>query len=351
MHTKNIIKSIVVLSFASQFAKAQDTHFSLYSEIGSAINPALSGVQYDTKVTANFRTQWGSVSKSYQTIGLSYEQAIGHKKLKGQYFSVAFNIFRDQAGDAKLSVLNPNLGICYLRKISKTFKASAGFQGGFNYKTINTDNLKWDKQYDGFAYDPNLPSGETPPRSSITSYDLGGGFNFSYAKNEKLFISVKEGNKFNVGLSAYHFGVPLNSFIINTEKLYTRTCFYMNGDFNIPGSKQSVMPSFLFMRQGTSSEFVVGALYKFILVDQSLFTGIKKPAAFAIGGQYRYKDAVIPSLLFQYDKYAFGLSYDINVSALTPASKRFGGIEFMLRYNMSPGYGKSLGRSDTKSSY
>ena len=111
------------------------------------------------------------------------------------------------------------------------------------------------------------------------------------------------------------------------------------------------MPSFLYMRQGPSSEFVIGALYKFILVDQSLFTGIRKPAAIAIGGQYRYKDAIIPCILMQYDKYAFGISYDINVSSLTPASKRNGGLEVMLRYNMSPGYGKNLGRGDTKASY
>ena len=350
MQTKNIIKSVLVLSIISQIAKAQDIHFSQYTEVGSAINPALAGVQYDTKITANFKTQWGSVAKSYQTNGISYEQAIKHKKLNGSYFTLAINIFRDQAGDAKLALLNPNIGISYLQKINKTMKVSGGLQGGFNYKTINIDNLKWDKQYNGYAFDPSSPNGETTPRSSITSYDLGGGANFNYAKSEK-FISAKDGNKFNIGLSAYHYSIPRNSFIISSEKLYTRACFYFNGDFNIPGSKHAVMPSFLYMKQGPSSEFVIGALYKFILVDQSLFTGIRKPAAIAIGGQYRYKDAIIPCVLMQYDKYAFGISYDINVSSLTPASKRYGGLEVMLRYNMSPGYGKNLGRGDTKASY
>lgn len=350
MYTKNIIKSLIIISFTSQLANAQDIHFSQYSEMGSIINPALAGVQYDTKVIASFRSQWGSVAKSYQTFGLGFEQAIKAKKLRGGYFTVAFNVFRDQAGDAKLSNLNPNLGISGLVKINKLLKISAGIQGGFNYKTINTDNLKWDRQYNGYEHDPSLPSGEIAPRSSITSYDLGFGGNFNYAKSEK-FISAKDGNKFNAGFSLYHFGLPLNSFIITSEKLETRYILHFNGDFNIPGSKQSVMPSFIVMRQGPSSEFVLGAMYKFVLVDQSIVTGIKKPSAFALGVQYRYKDAVIPCILYQYDKYSLGLSYDINVSALTPASKRNGGLEVMLRYNMSPGYGKNLGRSNTKSSY
>ena len=111
------------------------------------------------------------------------------------------------------------------------------------------------------------------------------------------------------------------------------------------------MPSFLYMRQGPNSEIIVGALIKFIIVDQSTYTGVKKPLAIAIGGHYRYKDAIIPAFLLQVDKYAFGVSYDINVSALTPASRRFGGLEVMLRYNLYPGYGKNLGRSDTRPSY
>jgi type IX secretion system PorP/SprF family membrane protein len=351
MDIKNILKSFLIIGLTSNLIIAQDIHFSQYSELGSAINPALAGVQYDTKILANYRTQWGSISKSYQTYGLCFEQTIGRKKLKGNYFTVIFNVFRDRAGEAKLSTLNPNLGLAFSLKVNKTIKFSTGLQGGFNYKTINVDDLKWDKQYDGYTYNQNLPTGESAaPRSSITKFDIGGGINFSYAKSEK-FISAGDGNKFNAGISFFHFNSPQNSFITVSEKLDMRSCLYFNGDFNIPGSKQSVVPSFLYMRQGTSNEFVLGMMYKFILVDQSLFTSIKKPSAFSLGLQYRYKDAVIPCILYQYDKCAIGLSYDINVSALTPASKRYGGLEVMLRYNMSTGYGKNLGRGDTKASY
>jgi type IX secretion system PorP/SprF family membrane protein len=349
MQKKNILFGFICALTLTQL-RAQDIHFSQYTEIPSTINPALAGVNYDTRIIGQYRTQWGSVAKAYNTYGVSFEQAIKHKKLKGQYFAVSANIYRDLAGDAKMGMLNPNLGMCYIVKINKQMKASGGLQGGFVYRTIDVSKLRWDKQFNGYEYDPNLPNGEELPRSAITSYDLGGGFNFSYAQSEK-FISAKDGNKFNVGISAFHYEIPRNSFFSSSEKLYTRYCAYMNADINIPGTKNAVMPSFIYMRQGTNTEFVIGAMYKFILKDQSMYTDKVKPSAFAIGVQYRYKDAIIPCLLMQYDKYAFGFAYDINVSALTPASKRNGAMEVMLRYNMSPGYGRNLGRGDQKASY
>ena len=110
MKTKYILNSFLAFLLVIQVSKAQDIHFSQYTETPSSINPALAGVHYNTRVTANFRTQWGSVATSYQTIGLSFEQTIKAKKIKGSYFAFALNIFRDAAGDAKLNTLNPNLG-------------------------------------------------------------------------------------------------------------------------------------------------------------------------------------------------------------------------------------------------
>ncbi len=350
MKTKYIIASVLGLACLSRVAVAQDVHFSQYAETPSIINPALAGVRYNTSLSANYKDQWGSVASKYQTFGLSFEQTIKFRKMKSNYFAFAINIFRDAAGDAKLNTLNPNLGFSYIQKVNRFMRISGGIQGGFLYRTIDVDNLRWDKQYNGYTYDSNLPNGENTPRSSITTYDIGGGVNLSYAQSDK-FISSRNAAKFNIGASAYHFGLGRNSFFTSTEKLQTRICAYFNGDFNIPSTKNAIMPSFLYMRQGPSSEVILGALIKFILVDQSTYTGNKKPFALALGGYYRFKDAIIPSVLMQYDRYAFGVSYDINVSALTPASKRYGGLELMLRYNMFPGYGRNMGRSDTRPSY
>jgi type IX secretion system PorP/SprF family membrane protein len=350
MKAKYIILSVVAVTFYNRVV-AQDVHFSQYAETPSIINPALAGVTYNTRVAFNAKDQWGALGAAYRTIGLSFEQTIKHRKLKGNYFAVSANIFRDEAGDAHMKTLNPNIGVSYLQKINKKMKISGGLQSGFFYRTIDISGLRWGEQYNGYNYSAELPTGEgTTPRSSITSFDIGGGVNLNFIQSDK-FLSAKNAAKFDVGMSAYHYGLGRSSFIINSEKLKTRFCSYFNADFNIPNSMNAIMPSFLYMRQGTSSEFIAGALFKFIIGDQSTYTALRKPRALSLGGYYRYKDAIIPSALFQYNKIAIGLSYDINVSSLTPATNRSGGFEIMLRYNVFPGYGVNLGRSDTKPSY
>ena len=346
-----IIIAVGVCIITGKSAFAQDIHFSQYAETPSSINPALAGVTYNTRVIANYKTQWSTVGTKYLTMGFSFEQAIKHKKLKNNYFAIVGNIYKDVAGDAKLSTLNPNFGFTYLQKISKKMKLSSGLQTGLMYKTIDINSFRYDRQYDGYKYDASLSNGEAnTPRSSIVAFDLGGGVNLNYLQSDK-YLSAKNAIKFDVGVSAYHFSLGRSSFITSSEKLHTRFCGYFNGEFNIPGSINAILPSFLYMRQGSNGEFIAGALFKFIIGDPSTYTSLKKPRSLAIGGYYRYKDAIIPSMLFQYNKYGIGVSYDINVSALTPASNRVGGLELMLRYNILPGYGVNLGRADTKPSY
>jgi type IX secretion system PorP/SprF family membrane protein len=349
MKTKRIIAPILALSLYAGITKAQDIHFSMFTEMPSSINPAIAGVNYNLRVTGNYRSQWSSVASKFETMGLSYEQTIRHKKLKSNYFAFNINIFKDLAGDAKLSTLNPNVGISYHQKITKQMKFSGGIQSGFMYRTIDVSNLTWDRQFDGFSYNPSLSSGEDIPNSGVTSFDLGGGVNFNYNAGDKF--AGKSPARFDVGLSAYHYQLAKNSFINSTEKLQTRICGYFSGEISIPNSINAIAPSVLYMRQGPSSELIAGALFKFIIGDPSTYTSLKKPRAFGVGGYYRYKDAIIPSILFQYNKYAIGVAYDINVSALTPATNRYGAFEVMLRYNMWPGYGVNLGRRDTKPSY
>lgn len=353
MQAKKITQSIVATCLLFQVGRAQDIHFSQYAETPSSINPALAGVTYNTRVIANYKSQWSSVNASsqYRTIGLSFDQTIKHKKLRNNYFAVAANVFQDQAGDANMKTLNPNLGFTYIQRVNKQMKLSGGVQSGLFYRTIDVTQLRWGEQYNGYTYDALLPSGEpNVPRSAITSFDIGGGINLNFVQSDR-FLSAKNAARFDAGFSAYHYNVGRSSFITADENLNTRMCMYFNGDFTIPGSRNAILPSFLYMYQNPSSEFILGALFKFIIGDPSTYTGNKKPFALSVGGYYRYKDAIVPAMLLQRDKFALGLSYDINISALTPATSRQGGFEIMLRYNLYPGYGINLGRSDARPSY
>lgn len=351
MKTRNrVVLAGMLLMFGIN--QAQDIHFSQYLETPTTLNPALYGLQYDTRIMANYRNQWSYVtgtSKAYQTYGVSYDGGYA-KKLRGKRIGWGLNIIRDVAGDSKMSTLLPTAGAMIATRINRQMKASAGFQFGLNYRTVSTSNLRWGAQYRNYEYDASLPSGEQPPVSSLLSTDVGAGAHFSYAQSEK-YISAKDGSKFDAGFAAYHFKPTKSSFFTTSEKLDMRVIGYVTGEFFIPKMRIALDPSIIYQRQSKHHEFIAGLMFKYVLVEESKFTSIKKPHAFSFGATYRYKDAIIPAILWQYDKYALGFAYDINVSQLTPASRLKGGLEVMLRYNTSSGYGKNLGRTDTKASY
>lgn len=81
------------------------------------------------------------------------------------------------------------------------------------------------------------------------------------------------------------------------------------------------------MSQGTFKELIFGAAAKYILLDER---GVYRALYF--GGWYRNKDAGFVSVGMDYDSWNVGVSYDINISNLTPASNMKGGLEISVIY-------------------
>ena len=79
----------------------QDVHFSQFYASPLTLNPANAGIfDGDLRMTANYRSQWGTVSKAYSTMAASVDMPV-LKKLKGGMFGFGINFFKDQAGDSK----------------------------------------------------------------------------------------------------------------------------------------------------------------------------------------------------------------------------------------------------------
>lgn len=340
--TKRLIAACVMM--APMAIKAQDVHFSQFNETPVIVNPALSCTAYDTRVIANYKSQWATVTSPFTTYGITVEQAIKHLKLRKAYTGASLIILNDKAGDAGLGTLTANLGLNAVVKTGEFSKLSVGVGGGVNYRTINPSKLKWESQYDGYKYNGDTPSGEAAPNTTMVQGDFMGGIVYHYAKSER-YISAQDGTKCDVGVSFFHFNMPSYSFVKSNDKMYMKYIAHGNFDIGIKGAGIALIPSLIYMRQGPSQEINAGFMFKYIIQDQAVYTGLKKACAISGGIYYRVGDAVIPTVLFQYDKYAIGISYDMNVSKLSSASKAQGGLEVCLRFNTSPGYGKSLGGS------
>lgn len=344
---KLILLIVIITPF---FIKAQDIHFSQFNETPVLLNPALSCTAYDTRIIANYKSQWASVSSPFQTYGISIEKSIKHLKLKKAYMGISLSVYKDKAGDAGLGSILANLGFNAIVNTGEYSKLSAGIGAGVNYRTLDVSKLQWESQYNGSTYDAAIASGEKTPVSAFAQADFVGGIVYHYSKSEK-YISAQEGTKFDIGFSAFHYNMPQYSFVNSGDKQFAKFVVHSNFDIGIKGAGVAIVPSALYARQGPSQEINIGCLFKYIISDQSVYTNIKKPSALSIGAFYRVGDAFIPTALFQYDKYAFGISYDLNLSQLTGASKAKGGLEFSLRFNTSPGYGKALGASLNRPTY
>ena len=342
-----ILTCIILLPF---LMKAQDIHFSQFNETPVLLNPAMSCTAFDTRIIANYKNQWASVTSPFETYGISIEKTLKHLKLKKTYTGMSLSVYKDKAGDAGLGAILVNLGFNAVVKTSEFGKFSAGIGGGINYRTINPSKLQWESQYNGSNYDAAIASGEKMPQNSFIQGDLVGGIVYHYAKSER-YISAQDGTKFDVGISAFHYNMPKYSYTGTGDKQFAKYVAHANFDIGIKNSGIAIVPSILYMRQGPSQETNIGCLFKYIIQDQSIYTGIKKACALSIGAFYRLGDALIPTMMFQYDKYALCVSYDLNTSQLTGASKAKGGLEFSLKFNTSPGYGKALGASLNRPTY
>lgn len=342
---KIFLVCIVLLGSLTGEIFAQDVHFSQYNEMPVYLNPALCAVSYDLRAVINYKSQWKSVAVPYKSYGASAEFAMKHKKLnRRSYWTGGFNAYNDISGDGNFNSLHLGLILGTVLKSGQFGKFSMALTGALDQRTISGHKLTWDSQYNGYKYDPSL-LGEQIPNNRFLYGDFGAGFNYHYAKSQR-YISAADGHRFDIGLAAFHVNVPFYSFYDNTgEQLKIKFVQHGTFVFALPELQSNIIPSYMVALQGSQMEILGALMFRYVLSDPSVHSGTVKPVALSLGAAYRFRDAFSPQVLFEYDKYAMGVSYDLNLSGLTPFSKTLGSLEVTLRYNWNPGYGLGVGNT------
>ena len=87
------------------------------------------------------------------------------------------------------------------------------------------------------------------------------------------------------------------------------------------------------IKAGKYSTFLAGAIFTFNPKNGE--TNDEDKTSFSIGAAYRWQDALTPLVRVEHHQFNFGLSYDINISNLTVASKSVGGFEITLGYRLN----------------
>lgn len=314
------MKYTLVLAFSWLFAMqtlAQDIHWSQFFANPVFQNPANAGnFEGDLRFVGNFRDQWRAVSVPFQTLSLS----VDGKPYNYRNIGLGGLFFHDISGDGTLRTVELQMNASYTIKLTKDsshiFRPGINF--GMNHRQINWNALKFGNQFNGQQYDPSIPNNENyiTNRKTNFSLGLGGIYQFNIEKRKQV----------TVGISAYNLNRPNQGFYGTPIPRDIRLNIFASGTHPL-GFDWDILPSVQFNIQGKYREFIIGSQVKYTLVNR-----LSQYRALYAGLWYRNKDSGYISVGMDYQSWFFGLSYDINFSSLTVASRARGGMEFAVRY-------------------
>jgi type IX secretion system PorP/SprF family membrane protein len=325
---------------------AQDIHFTQYEMQPLLQSPAMAGIGHDLRATLQYRNQWASVTTPFATAAFNYDMQLKQKRGKSGFLAVGVNFFSDKAGDSNLKSTQGGLSLAYHIKTGANSTIGAGLYGGFGQRSIDPNSLQWGEQYNGNAYDPNLATGESLSATSFTFVDLGLGAVYHFASSAgDNDVVANQSTQATIGFGYFHVTRPTYTFLNTEEQLNAKLVLHGNARFSLGESNAAIIPSFQYSKQGPSSEFMLGAMFRYVLTPTSKVTGINKGSALSLGPVIRFKDAIAIAALFEVSNFAFGLSYDLNTSDLRSASNGNGAFEIALRFvNPNPFSNKARSR-------
>ena len=328
INIKRLLALAMFIFSIQSIGYGQDIHFSQFFQAPLLVNPSLTGVfNGDQRAIVQYRNQWNEFAP-YTTYSFSIDGGLFKKKMKDKYIGAGLYIFQDKAGEANLKTTQVHLSLSSVIAINKQQDITAGIQGGFGQNTLDESNMQWGSQYDGAGYGGGI-SGEENIFENYGFGDFSAGVAWNYGTGES---NISKNNHFsaNIGAAVYHINAPKQGLL--EEPLHRQFVVHSSLNIGLPGTPLSLLPSFYLLSQGPLKQINTGVRLRYMITEESKYTGILKESAASIGMYYRAGDALIPTFMLEYGSYALGISYDINVSSLQEASNRDGGVELSLRF-------------------
>ena len=325
---KKILLGVSAAMMISGTVMAQDPHFTQYFASPMTLNPALTGLtQCDLRLAANYRQQWASVSSNPYTTGtISYDMSTLKGKLNnGDAVGVGLLALYDKSGLGSLQNITVGLSLAYHKAFGaeKRHNLSLGVQGAMVQKNIDFNKLQFEDQYDVGTGTAPYMTGENFGNADITYPDFNAGIMYSGR--------VAEHATAYVGFSYYHLTQPVETFLNGTNQIHSRYTGYLGGAFDM-NENTVLYASALYQSQAKATEVLLGAAVGFIL-NPGHDEEFQKNTIFYLGAWYRYGDAFAPYIAFEWSKMQLGISYDVNVSSFSPATKGQGAYELSLIFN------------------
>ena len=312
---------------------AQDLNLSQYQYAPMHTSPALTGFAVDgTLVSAQYRSQWTPLlgDNSFRTTSANIEYRANNKSSDFWGYGAAF--WSDQAG--ALRHTQGQLSVQYSKQLAGNdglqHILSAGGSLGVMQRLIDLTDRRWLSQYNGNGgYDPNL-QGSNSDISNRTLIDIGIGLAWHTTFKNHSFASL--------ALAIQHLNKPDISQDKNSifGNLYERYVLLLDSEVKL-STRTRLVSGVLMQKQGPSLEYLPQVALKTIIVADD-FNDI----ALQLGGAVRIVnnldagqavDAWVALIRMDWNKFSFGFSYDINISALRLTTNN-NAVEVVCAYRM-----------------
>lgn len=324
---------LIVILFISSLSYSQDVHFSQIQECPLWLNPANAGFMNGYfRAVANYRNQWAAMGNAYQTMALSVDASTLKTKKGKAYLGMGLFVFNDRAGVAKMGSTQAQIHLNAIIKTSKKSKLGGAVYLGFNQNSANYAALTYESQYNGKEIDNTLGTGEAVTYASFINSDVGVGLNYEFSSAN---IDMLRDDIFSlkIGGAVHHLNQPVQKFSSgSTYKLPMRFVGNVQSRIDIKGTKVAILPSVIYLSQGSASEITVGTHIRYRFKNPTKVTGMKSETGLNIGVYYRVGDAIIPQINVDMGKYAVGVAYDLNISKYKMVSNYQGGFEIYFKF-------------------
>lgn len=320
MLNKIVILWFLMLGVLTELA-AQDLHYSQYYYNSQNLAPSAIGrFDGDDRVTLNYRNQWLSLPVPYNTFSFLYD---GQRNFKGSKssFGMGFGLDYDRAGDSKLNMAKVVAGFSYTPYFSKKHSLTIGFLPAIAQRRLSAEGLRWDRQWNGDRYDPNLSPNENFATSGDFFLDLSAGISYAYQLAPRTSFAIHG--------SFFHLNRPNQTFYgINDAFVRLPIRYSLAANFNIG--------LFSLVDLIVGGNYQIQEKYKEVLGSARLRLRLNQTPGQILnllaGCNVRMSDAIIPTGGIEYKNWLVSLSYDINTSFFKVATNKKGGPEIAVQY-------------------
>ena len=296
---KPIISILILILLSANTLFAQDTHFSQFYSSSVYLNPALAGIEEESKMVLLHRDQWPGLKNSFVSQNFSFE---GRSEELNSGFGI--NAYSDKAGEGQMTTMAFSGVYAYEIKINKDLYIRSGMKAGVVQKYIDWNSLVFEDMIDSRG--GVVSATQQKETQDLIYLDLSAGI-------------MIYGPRYYGGFSVDHLNGAKEGLINESSLMQRRLTIHGGARFELPHSSDyAISPNILYSKQGEFTKLNVGMYVEANVISLGLWYGSQQ--------------TMIMSLGIHIKRSQIAYSYDLTSSAMTGTSMGSHEISFIQRF-------------------